>query len=84
MEKKYDCKVYTYDQDGRCFLFQDLIEDITAYIKKLDIFYSNWAEIELFLPSSTLAIFMGNDDSQFIGKVVNTISLQSLLASISL
>ena len=72
MKKKYDCKVYTYDQDGRCFLFQDLIEDVTDYIKKLDIFNSSWAEIEIFLPSSTLAILMGNDDSQFIGRIFNS------------
>ncbi|OJW71515.1 MAG: hypothetical protein BGO68_04085 [Candidatus Amoebophilus sp. 36-38] len=71
MEKKYDCTVYTYDQDGRCLLLQDLIEDVAAYIKKLDVTHSNWAEMELFFPSSTLAVFMGNDDSQFIGKVVN-------------
>lgn len=80
MEKKYDCKVYTYDQDGRYLLFQDLIEDIIAYIKKLDIFHPDWSEMEIFLPSSTLAIFMGNDDSQFIGKVVNP----SLVANVLL
>ena len=84
MKKEYDCKVHTYDQDGRCLLLQDFVEDIAAYIRKLDESSPHWTEIELFLPSSTLAIFMGNDDRQFIGKVVNPISLQPLLASISL
>ncbi|OJW67796.1 MAG: hypothetical protein BGO68_05140 [Candidatus Amoebophilus sp. 36-38] len=71
MEKKYDCVTYTYDQDGRCLLLQELIEDIAAYIKKLDVTHSDWDEIEIFSPASTLAILMGNDDSRLIGKVVN-------------
>lgn len=79
MEKKYYCQVYRYDADGRNLILQAYAENTQAYAKQLNNL-TTWDEVEFYTQPSTLAVLSTEDDSKFIGKIVNPKSQHIIIA----
>ena len=72
MKKTYLCTVYQYDEDGRNYLQDASILDISTFIAYLNTNVPDWCEIdvETEYDPSHVALY-GGDDSRFIKKIVN-------------